>query len=161
MTSALLITAQHLGVVLEYAVCFLIVIGALLALGFLRRRTKKEMRAEAVRKSCLKAKAYAEEILGDVKNKGAYMLLGSTKLGHLSGLIADACWYAYQIVNARRDIVFEGIATSLDTLASAISVESDDGYIPINEYQAYVKKAIGELEVVIEKLDGIIAGAKA
>ena len=49
----------------------------------------------------------------------------------------------------------------MDTLASAISVESDDGYIPVNEYQAYVKKAVGELEIVIEKLDGIIAGAKA
>ena len=160
MYNAMLITIQHLGLLLEYFVCFVIIVISLLALGFLRRRTKKEMCAETVRKSCEKAKAYAEAIFDDVKHKGTYILLGSTKLGHLSGLISDACWYAYQIVHSQRDIIFEGSATSLDTLASEISIESDDGYIPAGEYQAYLKKTIVELESIIQKLDAITAETK-
>ena len=141
---------------LHYIYISIIVI-ALLAIAFLRRKTKKEMRAETVKKSCLKAKEYAEDIFGDVKHKGTHILLGSTRLGHLSGLITDASWYAFQIVNVKRDIVFEGIANSLDVLASELTTVAEDGYIPAGEYQACVKRAIGELELTITKLDAMIA----
>lgn len=158
MVYSLLISSQSLGVLFEYILCFIIIIVSLLAIGFIRYKTKKEMRAETVKRSCLKAKAYAEEIFGDVKYKGSHMLLGSAKLKHLSGLIADACWYAYQIVHSKKDIIFEGIATSLDSLASEISLESDDGYVPSGEYQEYLKKVIKELDETIEKLDMLISG---
>ena len=85
---------------------------------------KKEAK---ISQSRLKAKKYAEEILDDGRHKGAHMLLGSTKLAHLSGYIADAAWYAFQIVNAKKDIVFEGIANALDVLASDISTASENG----------------------------------
>lgn len=156
MLHRLLITTEGLKLCLEYGLCLILLLGTLVAFGFLNRKTKKEMRAETVKKSCLKAVKYAEEILGDVKHKGTYMLLGSTKLAHLSAFIADSSWYAFQIVYAKKDIVFEGIANALDVLASEISTASENGYLPAGEYEAYVKKAIAELTATVEKLDTLI-----
>ena len=156
MLNVLLMSSEGIRLCLEYGLCLLIIVAALIAIGFLKRKTKKEMRAETVKKSCLKAIRYAEAMLGDGEHKSTHMLLGSTKLAHLSAHIADAAWYAFQIVHAKKDIVFEGIANGLDVLSSDIATESENGYVPANEYEAYVKKAIAELQAVVAKLDTII-----
>ena len=137
----------------EYGVCLLVIASSILALSFFKRKTKREMRAETVKNSCLKAKKYAESILNDGEHKGAYILLGSTKLGHLSSCAADAAWYAFQIVKGKRDIVYEDIANSLDALATELSSQSENGYVPVGEYRACVEKAIARLDVTIQKLD--------
>ena len=155
MLNRLLLSAEGLFLCLEYGACLLIIMAALLGIGFLKRKTKREMRVETVRKSCLKAKKYAEEISDD-KHNGAYTLLSSAKLSHLSGLITDAAWYAFQIVTNKKDIVFEGIAGSLDKLASDITAQSEDGYIPAREYENCVKHAVKELDLVIEKLNLLV-----
>lgn len=156
MKSALLMSSEGIRLCLEYGLCLVIIVVALIAIGFLKRRTKKEMRAETVKKSCLKAKAYAEEILNDGEHKGAHMLLGSTRLAHLSAHVSDAAWYAFQIVNVKKDIVFEGIANALDVLASELATEAENGYIPVKEYEACIKKAIAELNSAVAKLDTLI-----
>ena len=74
----------------------------------------------------------------------------------MSAYIADAAWYAFQIVNAKKDIVFEGIANGLDALSSELATEAENGYVPANEYEAHVEKAIAELQSTVEKLDTII-----
>ena len=155
MTDRLLMSTEGLFLCLEYGACLLIILAALLGIGFLKRKTKREMRAETVRKSCLKAKKYAEDILDD-KHKGAYTLLSSAKLSHLSGLVTDAAWYAFQIVTKKKDIIFDGIAGSLDKLASDISAQSEDGYIPAADYEACVKHAVQELNLVLEKLNLLV-----
>lgn len=156
MLNVLLMSSEGIRLCLEYGLCLLIIVVALIAIGFLKRKTKKEMRAETVKASCLKAIKYAQSVLDDGEHKGTHMLLGSTKLAHLSAYIADAAWYAFQIVQAKKDIVFEGIASGLDTLASELATESENGYIPANEYEAWVKKAIAELQAAVAKLDTII-----
>ena len=156
MLNTLLMSSEGIRLCLEYGLCLIIIIVALIVIGFLKRKTKKEMRAETVKKSCLKAIHYAEAMLGDGERKGTHMLLGSTKLAHLSSYIADAAWYAFQIVHAKKDIVFEGIANGLDILSSDLAIEAENGYIPANEYEAWVKKAIAELQSTVAKLDTII-----
>ena len=132
MLNVLLMSSEGIRLCLEYGLCLLIIVAALIAIGFLKRKTKKEMRAETVKKSCLKAIRYAETMLGDGGHKSTHMLLGSTKLAHLSAHIADAAWYAFQIVHAKKDIVFEGIANGLDVLSSDLATESENGYVPAN-----------------------------
>lgn len=156
MLNSLLMSSEGIRLCLEYALCLLIIVAALIAIAFMKRKTKKEMRAETVKESCVKALKYAESILGDGEHKNTHILLGSTKLAHLSAHIADAAWYAFQIVQAKKDIVFEGIANGLDTLASELATESENGYIPAGEYETYVKKAIKELTSTVEKLDTLI-----
>ena len=156
MLNTLLMSSEAIRLLLEYGLCLIIIVSALIAIGFVKRKTKKEMRAETVKKSCLKAVKYAEEILNDGEHKSTHMLLGSTKLAHLSAYIADAAWYAFQIVNAKKDIVFEGIANGLDALSSELATEAENGYVPANEYEAHVEKAIAELQSTVEKLDTII-----
>ena len=145
--------ADVLWLCFEYGLCLIVVLIAVIGIGFLKRRTKREMRAETVKKSCMKAKKYAEEILNEGEHKGTYMLLGSTKLGHLSACVADAAWYAFQIVNVKRDIVYEEIASLLDSMATELSTQSENGYIPVGEYRTCVEKTIARLDVVMEKLD--------
>ena len=105
MLNVLLMSSEGIRLCLEYGLCLLIIVVALIAIGFLKRKTKKEMRAETVKASCLKAIKYAQSVLDDGEHKGTHMLLGSTKLAHLSAYIADAAWYAFQIVQAKKDII--------------------------------------------------------
>ena len=146
-------STEVLWLCLEYGICLIVIMVAIIGISFFKRRTKREMRAETVKKSCMKAKKYAEEILNEGDHKGTYMLLGSTKLGHLGACVADAAWYAFQIVNVKRDIVYEEIATTLDVLATELSTQSENGYIPVGEYRACVEKTIARMDVVMEKLN--------
>ncbi len=153
MVYALLMAASTVMLCLEYVLCFALIIVSIIGIALLKRRTKKEMRAETVKGSCEKAKKYAEEMLDDGKNKGTYMLLAASKLSHLSGLISDAAWYAFQIVQGKRNILYEGIANELDVLASEIATASEDGYILWKDYQTCAQKAIKALDGAIAKLN--------
>ena len=157
MLNALLnvITPEIAQLCLYYGGCLLIIVIGLIVIGCLKRKTKKELRAVTVKNSCLKAKAYAEEILHSGEHTGAHMLLGSTKLASLSNKISDAAWYAFQIVQAKKDLFFEGIANDLDGLATELANESSDGYIPANVYEGYINKAIVVLDAVVKKLDDL------
>ena len=105
----------------------------------------------------LKVKAYAEEILNSGEHKGTHALLGSTKLAHLSNRVADASWFAFQIVQMRKDILFEGIANDLDALASELTQEAQNGYIPAEEYESCIRQAIHRLDAAMKKLDELSA----
>ena len=159
MTSGFLsvITPEVAKLCLYYGACFLVIVVGLIALGCIRRKTKKEMRAVTVKNSCQKAKAYAEEILNSGEHKGTHALLGSTKLAHLSNRVADASWFAFQIVQMRKDILFEGIANDLDALASELTQEAQNGYIPAEEYESCIRQAIHRLDAAMKKLDELSA----
>ena len=149
------LTGDVLRVIFEYALCLAIILFSILGLAFVNRRTKLEMRSETVKKSCLKAKEYAQEMLLEKKQKGPMVLLMSTKLSHLSSEVSDAAWYAYQIVSGKKDIIYEGIAGELDTLATEIANASAEGYLPQNEYVLKLQKTIETLDGVLEKLEGM------
>lgn len=149
-------TAETVKLLLYYGIMVLIIVAALIIMGVLRRKTKSELRPEKIKKACLKAKKYAEDILASGEHKGTHALLGATKLANLSKHVANAAWYGFQLVGAKKDIVIEGIANELDALATEMSNEAADGYVPAAAYESDVKKAISSLDAVIVKLDVII-----
>lgn len=154
LQNVLIINSVRVG--LEYALCLGIIFFSLLALAFFKRRTNKELKTEKVTESCKKALAYAETMLHDGDHKSTYVLLGSSKLGHLSSLIADAEWYAYQIGYTKRDILFEEISSALDVLASDVSDLAENGYVPVEEYVACINRVMEGLRMNIEKLNKMI-----
>ncbi|MBE5747322.1 MAG: hypothetical protein E7352_04020 [Clostridiales bacterium] len=139
---------------LAYGVCGGIILVALVAMGFLNRRTKRQMRPISVKKACMKAKKYAEESLAMGDN--AQKLLGATRLHRLSALVSNAAWLSYQIVENKRDIVFDGIASGLDGLATSLAKDSEQGYLPDEELETSLKAAIDSLNSTIAKIDKII-----
>lgn len=152
-------TADESGVIkliLYYGIIVAVIVVTLIVMGILRRKTKNELRPERIKKACVKAKKYAVDILASGEHKGTHALLGATKLSNLAKHVANASWYAFQFVNAKKDIVVEGIANELDTLATALNNEAVDGYVPAATYEAQVQKAIDGLDAVIAKLDVII-----
>ena len=151
----LALSGENARLLLAYGACVAIIFAALIVMAFMKRNTKRQMRPVSVKKACAKAKKYAEESLS--QNKSTKKLLGATKLLRLSVLVSDAAWLAYQIVENKRDILFDGIAGGLDGLATSLAKESEQGYLPEEEYEANLKSAIDSLNGTIEKLDKMIA----
>ena len=149
-------SAETIKLLLYYGIIGVVIALTLIAMGVLRRKTKSELKPEKVKKACLKAKKYAEDILASGEHKSTHALLGATKLSALSKHIANAAWYGFQIVSEKKDIIIEGIANELDVLATELSNEAADGYVPADVYAKDVKRAIDALDSVIAKLDVII-----
>jgi outer membrane PBP1 activator LpoA protein len=150
---ALNMDSEGIKLCLYYGACFLIILLALIVMGCLNRKTKKEIRAEKVKTCCIDAKEYAQEMLRTGGHKGKHLLLGATKLLRLQDRITDAAWYAFQIATNKKDIVFEGIANQLDALANTISNAAADGYVSLSDYESCIGKTIETLDVVIEQLN--------
>ena len=148
-------SGEELKLILYYGIILAVIAVTVLLMGVFRRKTKSELRPEKMKKACVKAKKYAEEILAPGED-GARVLLGATKLAVLSKHVANAAWYGFQIVSSKKDIVIEGIANALDGVATMLHNEAEDGYVPADEYESVVKKAISVLDENITKLDGII-----
>ena len=148
-------SGEELKLILYYGIILAVIAVTVLLMGVFRRKTKSELRPEKMKKACVKAKKYAEEILASGED-GARVLLGATKLAVLSKHVANAAWYGFQIVSSKKDIVIEGIANALDGVATMLHNEAEDGYVPADEYESVVKKAISVLDENITKLDGII-----
>ena len=148
-------SGEELKLILYYGIILAVIAATVLLMGVFRRKTKGELRPEKMKKACVKAKKYAEEILASGED-GARVLLGATKLAMLSKHIANAAWYGFQIVSSKKDIVIEGIANALDGVATTLHNEAEDGYVPTDVYESVVKKAISVLDENIAKLDGII-----
>lgn len=149
-------SAEMIKLLLYYGIIALVIAVTLIVMGVLRRKTKSELKPEKIKKACLKAKKYAEDILASGEHKGTHALLGATKLSNLSKHIANAAWYGFQIVSEKKDIVIEGIANELDALATELANESADGYVPANQYEKDVQKAIDGLNSTLVKLDALI-----
>ena len=149
-------TDEVIKLVIYYAVIFLIILLTLILMGVFRRKTKREMHPEKIKKACIKAKKYAENVLGLGEHKGTQALLGASKLATLAGHIANAAWYGFQIVGEKKDIVIEGIANELDVLSTDMSNEAADGYVPADVYEKDIQKAIERLNAIIQKLDGLL-----
>ena len=148
-------SGEELKLILYYGTILAVLAVTMVLMGVFRRKTKSELRPEKMKKACVKAKKYAEEILTSGEN-GARVLLGATKLAMLSKHVANAAWYGFQIVSSKKDIVIEGIANALDGVATMLHNEAEDGYVPTDVYESVVKKAIAVLDENIAKLDGII-----
>ena len=142
-----------------YGICLAVILVALAAIAVFKRRTKSQLRSATVKKACLKAKRVAQKLIIEQKKHNKKSVLVSTKLNSLSGYVADAAWYGFQIVDAKKDIVFEGIANGIDALATEISKTAELGYIPAEEYLDCINKAIAGLDDALAKIEHAEANA--
>ena len=154
MTNMLLMSTRTADALLHYGVCVLVILIALIVMGIMKNKTKKELRPDTVKKSCVKAKVVAEKVLADKKN---LKVLAGTRLLKLNKYVANAFWYAFQIADTKKDLVFEGLASKLDALSSELVKEANNGYITEEEYEMHVKKAIEVLDSVIVKINSLAA----
>lgn len=138
---------------LEYGLCFVLILLSLIILIVMRRQRINELRAETVVKSCKKALVYAEKMLEDKEHKGKHILLGSTKLGHLSSLVSESAWYAYQIGYKKQDLFFESISKDLDDVAGLVTNEAENVYILVTDYIVCTEKTVEQLRMLIEKIE--------
>lgn len=152
MTNLLLMSEKMADALLHYGVCTIIILIALIIMGIMKNKTKKELRASTVKKSCVKAKVVAEKALAEKNN---LKVLAGTRLLKVNKYVASAFWYAFQIADTKKDIVFEGIASSLDALSSKLVKEANNGYISEEEYESYVRNAITVLDTAIAKIDAL------
>jgi hypothetical protein len=151
MTNLLAVSDNFVKNCLYYGACIAVILVALIVMAIIKNKTKKEMRPAFVKKSCVNAKVVAEKILGEKSIK----MLAATKLLHLNKYVANAFWLAFQIGDVKKDIVFEGIANTLDKLSSELVKESNNGYISKEEFESCIKNAIDVLNGVIEKIDSL------
>ncbi len=151
MTNCLLISATLVQNCLYYGGCGLIILTTLVVMGIMKSKTKKEMRASSVKKSCVKAKTVAEKIL---QEKRSAKFLAGSKLAYLNKFVEEAFWLAFQIADTKKDLFFEGVAGTLDGLSSELAREANNGYLSQEEYEKTVKDAIAILQGVIAKVEG-------
>lgn len=154
MTNILLMSTRTADALLHYGICVLVILIALIVMGIMKDKTKKELRPATVKKSCVKAKVVAEKVLADKKN---LKVLAGTRLLKLNKYVANAFWYAFQIADTKKDLVFEGLASKLDALSLELVKEANNGYITEEEYETLVRKAIEVLDSVIEKINALNA----
>lgn len=136
-----------------YGICVGIIIVALAAIAVFKRRTKSQLRPVTVKKACLRAKRFAQKLVIEQKKHNKKSVLVSTKLNSLSGYVAEAAWYGFQIVDAKKDIVFEGIANEIDALATDVSKTAELGYIPAEEYLECINKTLAGLDDALAKIE--------
>ena len=152
MMNMLLMSTRTADALLHYGICVLVILIALIVMGIIKNKTKKELRPATVKKSCVKAKVVAENVLADKKN---LKVLAGTRLLKLNKYVANAFWYAFQIADTKKDLVFEGLASKLDALSFELVKEANNGYITEEEYETQVRNAINVLDSVIEKINSL------
>ncbi len=156
MTNVFLISSQSAKLLLQYSGYLFVILMSLTLLALIKRKSKRELTPEWVKTRCEKAQDYANKIMSTGENKGAFLLLGSTKLMKLNSLLTDAVWSAYQVAEKKKDLVFEGIASSLDTLANELVQETENGYVPVEDFERDVRAILDGLAKAIDKLNAII-----
>ncbi len=153
MTNGFLVAVSTLKLLLYYGVCFGTIFLVMIIIAIMKHKTKREMRAETIKKSCAKAKKYAQKLLDD---KERIKLLGTTKLLKLTGFVEESAWLAFQAFEGKKDIVFEGLAGKLDGLANTLTEAASGGYIGTEDYEEQLRGTIDTLNTVIAKLDELI-----
>lgn len=156
MTNAFLISSEGARLLLQYGGYLLVIVVGFVLIALVKRKAKKELTPEWVKSRCEKAQAYANKIISAGERKGAFLLLGSTKLIKLNSLITDAVWSAYQVAEKKKDLAFEGIANTLDALATDLVQEAENGYVPVEDFERDVQAILDGLAKAIDKLNAII-----
>lgn len=157
MENVLLMSAETTRLLLSYGFYGAIILFGLVCIIVLRRKTKKELRPEWVKNRVQRAKKYGQDLLIAGAKKGLKTLLGTTHLLKLKDRVADASWAAYQLVTEKKDIVFDGIANTLDKAATTLVKETEDGFVAAETYEKDLQKTVEILDGVLVKINAIIA----
>ena len=157
MNVILLSMRSNTRLLLEYGAYLAVIVVSAILIAAIKRKTKSELRPEWVKSRCEKAKKYAQGLLPRTENMGAHLFLGTTQLLKLKNHLENAAWSAYQIVEMKKDIVFEGVASALDSQANALYKKAENGYVPVKEYEELVTSVIAAIDEVMKKIDAIAA----
>ena len=157
MLNGLLMKPETIQLLLQYGFYVLVIVVALIVIGCIKRNKKASMKPEAVKSACEKAVSYVDALLEENEKRAPSAVIASTKLAKLTVMVEEAAWLGYQIVETKKDIVMEGIAGSLDKVATSLDKETEDGYVKSAHYLSALTEAKGVLAGVVEKLNVIIA----
>ena len=136
-----------------YGICAGIILIAFMCIGIFKRKTKNQLRPVTVKKACLRAKKFTQKLIEEQEGHHNKTVFVTAKLNALSNCVADASWYGFQIVEAKKDLVLDGIANGVDALATEISKMAELGYVPTDEYLSCLKDTVAGLDKALEKLE--------
>ena len=157
-TSAGEIGENAFRLAIQYGWYILLIVAGLL-LAFVKRKSRKNLTPSAVRQSCLPLKKKLEVVL-DERDKSRNGLFNQAKVAKLRSLAEEAMWNALRLVDERKDMVFEGVASGLDAIANLLSELSDDAFADAEETERYVREALEKTQKIIGQVDDIIAARK-
>ena len=156
-TSAGEIGENAFRLAIQYGWYILLIVAGLLLL--VKRKSRKNLTPSAVRQSCLTLKKKLEVVL-DERDKSRNGLFNQAKVAKLRSLAEEAMWNALRLVDERKDMVFEGVASGLDAIANLLSELSDDAFADAEETERYVREALEKTQKIIGQVDDIIAARK-
>ena len=134
---------------IQYGWYILLIVAGLLLLAFVKRKSKKNLTPSAVKQSCLLLKKKLEAVLCE-KDKNRNGLFNQAKV----------MWNALRLVDERKDMAFEGVASGLDGIANLLSELSDDAFADAEETERYVREALERSQKIIGQIDNIISARK-
>ena len=158
-TSAGEIGENAFRLAIQYGWYILLIVAGLLLLAFVKRKSRKNLTPSAGRESCLTLKKKLEVVL-DERDKSRNGLFNQAKVAKLRSLAEEAMWNALRLVDERKDMVFEGVASGLDAIANLLSELSDDAFADAEETERYVREALEKTQKIIGQVDDIIAARK-
>ena len=138
---------------LSYAALGAIILISLIVLGIIKKMNRREASLSKARAKCQQANAYAADAL-QLKGKRG-LLIASTKLSKLCSLVVDAEWSMSCVVEAKKDVVLEGVSTRLDGLASKISAKAEEAFYTEEEYLSFLKEVKAELGSIVEQVKSL------
>lgn len=151
-------TVNWVEIGLTYAVMGLIIIVSLVSLAIMKKKMRKDASLGKVKAKCVKAMAYAEKALSHSTKRD--LLIASTKMHKLVGLVSDAEWVVTCMVEDKKDLILEDLAGRLDRLANAISTKAEETFFSEKEYVVSMETARDELQAIIVLVDELQAKQK-
>lgn len=146
--------------VVEYLFYLLVIAGGIFFLALFKKKTSRGLTYETVRKKCEKLKNLLEETLvpqGKKKRKSAG---NPARMAILRSAAEEAMWSASRLVDERKDLLFDGIADSLDKIADLLASE-ENAFAGEEEAEKVVKEALDATEAVLRKIEATIPAEKA
>lgn len=150
----LALSVDDFTLLISYAFYALIIFVALALIGVFKKKEKRLLSPKTVKARCEAAATFAEELIA---HKKGHLMMATTKLAKLSSMISEAEWLALRLVEDKKDIDFDGIAKTLDTLATDVNNKSTESFISTRELNECLEETHKKLKSVIGSLDALIS----
>ena len=139
---------------ISYAFYALIIFVSLILIGVFKKKEKRLLSPKTVKARCEAAETFAEELIA---HKKGHLMMATTKLAKLSSMISEAEWVALRLVEDKKDIAFDGVAKTLDSLATDVNNKSTESFISSKELNECLEETREKLKGVVESLDALIS----
>lgn len=148
----------------RYLWYFLLIGLGIFFLALVRRKTSRGLTKGRVKEKCLLLRKLLEETLEAEgrkigKSAGHKASVNPARMAKLRGAAEEAMWTASRLVDERRDLVFDGIAGSLNEIADLLA-EAESAFADGSETEKSLREALRATDSVVEKIDAAMAAAK-